>query len=183
MIPPVMVPAPGFPEVKAIIASYVEAMRRSPPPRLVLLSSVGSEQSSRLGNITTTHLMEQALADLPFPTAFVRAAAFIDNYAHGLAHVEATGVFHSLMQPTDRPFPMIATPDVGREVARLLTDDGWSGRKVVELGTPVSPDDLARRDERGARPARRGRGRSREQWAATLEQQGLPRGRTGLWRR
>ena len=71
MMPPIMVPSPGYPEAKAVIASFGKALRQSPPPRLALLSSVGSEKSSGLGNITTTHLMEQALGDLPFPTAFV----------------------------------------------------------------------------------------------------------------
>ena len=73
MLPPLLAPAPGFPEAKAIIASFREALRQVPPPRLVVLSSIGSQQSSGLGLITTTHLMEEALKDLPFPTAFVRA--------------------------------------------------------------------------------------------------------------
>lgn len=40
MLPPVMAPAPDFPEAKAIIASFREALRQAPPPRLVVLSSV-----------------------------------------------------------------------------------------------------------------------------------------------
>ena len=44
MMPPMMAPAPGFPEAKAVIASFREALRQAPPPRLVLLSSIGSEQ-------------------------------------------------------------------------------------------------------------------------------------------
>ena len=76
MMPPILAPSPGFPEARAVIASFQEALRRTPPPRLVLLSSIGSEQTSGLGLITTTHLMEEALGDLPFPTAFIRAGAF-----------------------------------------------------------------------------------------------------------
>jgi NAD(P)H dehydrogenase (quinone) len=54
------------------------------PPRLVVLSSVGSQQSGGLGTITSTHLLEEALGDLPFPTAIVRAGSFLENYTRGL---------------------------------------------------------------------------------------------------
>ena len=79
MIPPTMAPAPGYPEAKAVIAAYRQALGRTPPPRLVLLSSIGAQQSSGLGLITATHLMEEALGDLPFPTAFIRAGSFFEN--------------------------------------------------------------------------------------------------------
>lgn len=52
MIPPMLAPSPGFPEAEIVLAAYSEALQKVPPPRLVLLSSVGSEQSSGLGNIT-----------------------------------------------------------------------------------------------------------------------------------
>jgi NAD(P)H dehydrogenase (quinone) len=38
---------------------------------------------------------------------------------------------------------MIAAEDISGEAARLLVE-GWSGRKIVELGSPVSPDDVDR---------------------------------------
>ena len=45
LMPPTL-PTPGYPEAKATVASYAEALRRSPPPRLVVLSSFGSEKTS-----------------------------------------------------------------------------------------------------------------------------------------
>ena len=180
MMPPVLVPSPGYPEAKAVLASFLEALRRTPPPRLVLLSSIGSEQSSGLGNITTTHLMEEALGDLPFPTAFVRAGSFFENYVGGLGAAAATGVYYSFFQPLDRAFPMIATADIGVEVARLLVG-GWDGRKIVELGSPVSADDLARAmGEVIGRPVQ-AQTIPRDRWAATLEGFGMPPGSTALY--
>jgi hypothetical protein len=38
---------------------------------------------------------------------------------------------------------MVATEDIGSEVARLLVG-GWIGKKSIELGDRISPDDLAR---------------------------------------
>jgi uncharacterized protein YbjT (DUF2867 family) len=173
MLPPFFAPAPGFPEAKAIIASFRQALRQTPPPRLVVLSSVGSQQRSGLGHITVTHLLEEALGDLPFPTAFVRAGSFLENYTRALEIAAATGWFDSLWTPTDRAVPMVATADIGAEVARLLVG-GWSGKKIVELGSRSSPDDLARAmSEVLGRPVR-ARAVPREQWSASLAAQGLP---------
>ena len=101
--------SPGFPEATALDASMTEALRRSPPPRLVVLSSVGPEQASGLGNITQTHLLEQALADVAFPIAIVRAGALLENYLASLGRAAETGVFDSFLQPVDRAFPRVAT--------------------------------------------------------------------------
>lgn len=175
MLPPFFAPAPGFPEAKSIIASFREALRQAPPPRLVALSSVGSQQSSGLGMITATHLLEEGLGDLPVPTAFVRPGSFLENYTRALQAAASTGRFDSFLQPTDRTFPMVATEDIGHEVARLLIG-GWSGTKIVELGSPVSPDDLARAmGEVLGRPVQ-ARAIPRAQWEASLEAQGMPPG-------
>lgn len=181
MIPPTLTPSPGFAEAKATIASYREALRQAPPPRLVLLSSIGSEQKSGVGLITSTHLMEQALADLPFPTALVRAGSFMENYAYGLKQAEATGFFDVFLNPTARKVPMIATQDIGAEVARLLIA-GWSGKKIVEIGTPISADDLARALSQVLGRTVQARSIPREQWAATMAYQGVPAGASGPYK-
>ena len=180
MMPPILIPSPGYPEAKAVVASFGEALRQSPPPRLVLLSSVGSEQSHGLGNITSTHLMEEALGDLPFPTAVVRAGGFLENYVGALQSAAATGVYYSFFGPPDRAFPMIATADIGKEVAQLLID-GWKGKKIVELGSLVSADDMAHAVGAALGQSVTAQTIPREQWAATLEGFGLPPGRTGLY--
>ena len=77
MLPPLLAPAPGFPETKAITASFREALRQAPPLRLVVLSSIGSQQSSGVGLITATHLLEEALHDLSIPIALIRAGSFM----------------------------------------------------------------------------------------------------------
>ncbi len=180
MMPPIMVPSPDFTEAKAVIASFRAALETSPPPRLVLLSSFGSEQSSGLGNITATHLMEEALGSFPFPTAFVRGGSFLENYLGGLGGAAAAGVYYTFFQPVDRAFPMIATADIGAEVARLLIT-GWEGKKIVEIGSPVSANELAEAMGQALGQPVTAQAIPREQWAATLEAFGLPPGRTGLY--
>lgn len=177
MMPPILTPKPGFPEAKAVIASFREALRQTPPPRLVLLSSIGSEQTSGLGLITSTHLMEDALDNQPFPVAIVRAGGFFENYAGALESSAASGVFYSLYQPVDRTAPMIATADIGKEVARLLTTT-WTGKRIIELGSPTSPNDLAHAMSEAAGKPVKAQAVPRDRWAAALEAF-MPPGTTG----
>ncbi len=180
MLPPLFVPSPDFAEAKAVIASFREALRRTLPPRLVVLSSVGSQQNTELGNITSTHLLEEALSDLPFPTAFLRPGSFLENYLPSLKAAASTGRFETYFTPTNRPIPMAATEDIGREVARLLTS-GWNGRKILEVGTRFSSDDIARAmGEVLGRPVE-AHFIPRDQWSASLVARGMPEGRTNLF--
>lgn len=135
-------PTQGYPEAQSTVNSYRDALCKAPPPRLVVLSSFGSEQPHGLGNITSTYLLEQALKDVAFPTAFVRAGSFIENYAYGLMQAESSGSFGIFLSPTDRGVPMVASIDIGNEVASLLTTD-WTGKRTIELGSRITPDDLA----------------------------------------
>ena len=175
MVPPNPTPAPGYPDTKAIVAAYVEALRRMPTPKLVVLSSVGSEQTSGLGLITGTHLLEQALANVPCPTAFIRAGSFLENYTPGLDTAASTGVFYSFYQPLDRTVPMIATADIGAEVAKLLTSD-WTGRRVIELGSPLSPIGVAQAMGKVLGRTVEAQVIPRERWGATFESFGMPPG-------
>ena len=161
-----------FPEAKALIAGIVGALRRNPPPRVAVLSSVGSEQPSGLGNITQTHMLEEALADLTTAIAVVRAGALMENNVPAMAFAGPTGWFDSLLQPVDKSVPMVATADVGAEVARLLVE-GWKGRLVVEMGSYVSPQEVAA--GMGAALGRdiQARAVPRDQWGARLEKFGL----------
>jgi hypothetical protein len=184
MLPPFFTPAPGFPEAKAIIASFHEALRQAPPTRLVvLLSSIGSQQTSGLGMITATCLSGR----------LCRAGSFLENYTSGLKSAASTGWFDTYLTPTNRAVPMVATEDIGKEIAHLLIVDFMQDRKgaprgkkgvggdkkVVELGSPISPDSLARAmSEVLGRPVR-ARSIPREQWTASLEAQGLPPGFIG----
>lgn len=180
MMPPVNPPSPGYPEAKATVASLRQALHEATPPRLVLLSSIGSEKPHGLGNITGTHLMEAALGDLPCPTAFVRAGSFLENYTFALHTAAQSGVFDTFFTPTDRKVPMIATADIGQEVARLLVSH-FSGRKIVELGTRYSPDDLARAlAEVLGRPVQ-ARAIPREHWAGALTAMGMQPGTTAAF--
>ncbi len=173
MLPPTMTPSPDFAEAKALLGSYKQALEQAPPPRLVLLSSIGSEQTSGLGLITSAWLMEQELGRLPVPTAFIRAGSFFENYVPLLGPVADGGVLPSFFSPLDRAIPMIATADIGELVAELLTSE-WTGRRSIELGTEQSPNYVAAAmAEVLGRPVQ-AQAVPRDRWESTLLSFGFP---------
>jgi uncharacterized protein YbjT (DUF2867 family) len=178
MLPAIWAPSPDFTEAKGVIANYLEALTRAAAPRVVALSSMGANRTSGLGMITALALLEQGLRDLASPIAFVRAGGFFENFLYGL-QVAQGGVLPVYYSPTSRKSTMVATDDIGAEVAALLTGPAWSGRRVVELGSMVSADDVAaqlgevmQRDVKAHAVPRAG-------WPAAFEQFGVPKGKTG----
>jgi uncharacterized protein YbjT (DUF2867 family) len=178
MLPAVWAPSPDFREAKSVIANYVEALDRTVPPRVVVLSSMGANRTSGLGMITALSLLEEGLRHLTLPIAYVRAGGFFENFLYGL-HVAQDGTLPVYYNPTSRKSTMVATDDIGAEVATLLTGPAWSGHRVVELGSMVSADEVAaqlgevlQRDVKAFAIPRAG-------WAAAFEQFGIPKGHTG----
>ena len=178
MLPPVWAPSPDYIEAKGVIASYVEALTNAAPPRVVALSSMGANRTSNHGVIAALTLLEQGFRDLIMPTAFVRAGGFFENFLYGL-QVAQGGTLPVFYNPTNRKSTMVATNDIGAEVATLLTGPTWSGQRVVELGSMVSADEVAAQlgevmslDVKAFAVPRAG-------WGQTLEQFGIPKGHSG----
>ena len=178
MLPAVWAPSPDFEEARGVITNYVEALGKASPPRAVALSSMGANRTSGLGMITALSLLEQGFASLASPVAFVRAGGFLENFLFGL-HVAQGGTLPVYYNPTDRKSTMVATNDIGAEVATLLTGPSWSGHRVIELGSMVSADEVAAQlgdvlklDVKAFAVPRAG-------WPAAFEQFGIPKGQTG----
>jgi uncharacterized protein YbjT (DUF2867 family) len=142
LIPPNFDPTPGFPEIRTIIAALTTAIMAARPPKIVCLSTIGA-QATQPNLLNQLGLVEQALAALPMPVCFLRAAWFMENATGDVAPARE-GVVPSYLQPLDKPVPMVATADIGRLAAALLQED-WSGRRIVELEGPrrVTPHEIA----------------------------------------
>jgi uncharacterized protein YbjT (DUF2867 family) len=178
MLPTVWAPSPDFKEAKGVIANYVVALTKEPPPRVVALSSMGANRTSGLGMITALSLLEQGFRNLTLPIAFVRAGGFFENFLYGLQVAQA-GTLPVYYDPTNRKSTMVATDDIGAEVATLLIGPAWLGHRVIELGSMVCPDDVAAQlgevlnlDVKAVAVPRAG-------WPAAFEQFGIPKGQTG----
>jgi len=177
MLPVVWTPSPDFKEAKGVIANFVKALTEVEPPRVVALSSMGAHRSQGLGMITALSLLEQGLRNLKSPMAFVRAGGFFENFLFGL-HAAQGGTLPVFYDPTNRKSTMVATNDIGAEVATLLAGPTWSGQRVIELGSMVSADEVAvqlgevlQRDVKAFAVPRAG-------WSAAFEQFGIPKGQT-----
>jgi NAD(P)H dehydrogenase (quinone) len=179
MIPPNFSPAPGFPETRKTLASFHAALAKALPKKAVYLSSIGAEQTSGLGLITSLHLLERTLGDLPIHHAFLRAGWFMENHAWDITTAQSQGRIFSNLFPLDRKFPMVATADIGKAGADVLRQE-WTGTRYIEVAGPeqYSPNDIARalsnalgrRIEAVAVP--------RERWTEFFVNQGMPEGRT-----
>ncbi len=162
-----------------MIATYVEALAKAPPPRVVALSSMGANRTSGLGMITALSLLEQGFRNLTSPVAFVRAGGFFENFLYGL-HVAQGGMLPVYYNPTNRKSTMVATNDIGAEVATLLTGPAWPGHRVIELGSMlVSADEVAEQLGEVLKREVKAFAVPRAGWAAAFEQFGVPKGRTG----
>lgn len=137
-------PEPGFPEARRVIDAVSAALVEAHPAKVVCLSTIGADAPHE-NLLTQRTLLEQALGGIGLPVTFLRPGWFMENAQWDVPSARDEGVLHSFLQPADKPFPMVATQDVGRTAAKLLRED-WSGTRIVELEGParVSPNDLAR---------------------------------------
>jgi uncharacterized protein YbjT (DUF2867 family) len=179
MIPPNFAPAPGFPETRKTLASYHAALAKALPKKAVYLSSIGAEQTSGLGLITSSHLLEQSVGNLPIPHAFLRAGWFIENHAWDVTTAKSEGRIFSNLYPLDRKFSLVATADIGRVGADVLRQE-WKGTRYIEVAGPeqYSPNDIARALSTALGRTVEAVAVPREKWTEFFVGQGMPAGRT-----
>jgi NAD(P)H dehydrogenase (quinone) len=182
MIPPNMAPDPGFPDSVARIAAIKKAIIAAKPPKAVFLSSIGSEKTSGLGLITSTHMLEHELGGTGVPSAFLRAGSFMENISYSLPAARATGLYFAFYQPLDHPYPLIATQDIGRIGGETLLQT-WRGNRVIEISGPTyySSNDVAAALGKALNRPISGVAVPRETWVDTMAQNGMPADRSGAY--
>ena len=179
MVPPNFAPAPGFPETRKTLAAYYVALAKALPKKAVYLSSIGAEQASGLGLITSSHLLEQTLGDLPIAHAFLRAGWFMENHAWDVTTAQSERKIFSNLYPLDRKFPLVATADIGKVGADVLRQE-WKGTRHIEVAGPeqYSPNDIARALSSALGRTIEAVVVPREKWTEFFVGQGMPEGRT-----
>ena len=143
LIPPMFDPRPGFPEARSVSFALKSALETARPQKVVCLSTIGA-QAVHPNLLNQLGIMEQTHGTLNTPIAFLRAAWFMENFAWDVTPARDKGMISSFLQALDKPFPMVATADIGLVAARLLRET-WSGRQIVELEGPRrrTPSDVA----------------------------------------
>jgi len=136
-------PKPGYPEAQRVIDSVVGALKAAAPGRVLCLSTIGAD-ATRDNLLSQRTMMEEAVMALKMPLTILRPGWFIENALWDVPTARESGLIYSFLQPAERPFPMVATRDVGRVAAELI-QQSHSGTRIVELEGPrrVSPNDLA----------------------------------------
>jgi uncharacterized protein YbjT (DUF2867 family) len=178
MLPSIWAPSPDFREAKGVIANYVEALTSAAAPQVVALSSMGANRTSGIGMITALSLLEQGLRSLTSPVAFVRAGGFFENFLFGLQAAQG-GTLPVFYNPANRKSTMVASDDIGAEVAALLTGPAWSGHRIIELGSMVSADEVAAQLGEVLKLDVKAFALPRAAWADAFQQFGVPKGQTG----
>jgi len=142
LVPPNFDPSPDFSEARTLAATLSSAFVAARLRRVVYLSTIGA-QATRSNLLTQHTIIEQALRKLPLAITFLRPAWFMENFTWDVAPAK-NGAIQSFLQPLDKPFPMVATSDIGRVAAELLRES-WNGHRVVELEGPhrVTPKEIA----------------------------------------
>jgi len=171
MLPPQFDPAPDFPVARRMIATLRNALATAQPERLVALSTVGAD-ASRPNLLNQLGLLEDALADLPGRTTFLRAAWFMDNAAGDLADARR-GTIRSHLQPTDRAIPMVASSDVGQCAADLLLAADAPAIVELEAVDRASPDQIAAAFARALGHDVRAEPVARDSWEAEFRAAGM----------
>ena len=179
MVPPNFAPETGFPELRKTLASYHQALAKALPKKAVYLSSIGAEQTSGLGLITGSHLLEQTLGDLPIAHAFLRAGWFMENHAWDVTTALSEGRIFSNLCPLDRKFSLVAAADIGKAGADVLRQE-WTGTRYIEVAGPeqYSPNDIARALSSVFGRTIEAVAVPREKWTEFFIGQGMPEGRT-----
>lgn len=173
LLPPAFDPAPGFPQVRAIIEALKTALVQAAPKKVVCLSTVGA-QATEENLLSQLGLVEQALSTLPMPVAFLRAGWFMENSAWDIAPARESGIIPSFLQPLTKPVPMVAVRDVGAAAAEMLQED-WTGKRIVELEGPwrITPLQMAEALSAVLGKSVRAEPVARETWEPLFRSQGM----------
>jgi len=178
MVPPYFAPAPGYPETRSIVANIRSALVAAQPKKVVYLSSVGAQHQHSLGLITQSHILEQKMRTLPFASAFIRAAWFLENYQWDVQSAQERGEIDMYLTP-DRSISMVAIRDIGELAATTLQQE-WNGNRVLELEGPAkySPAAAAAAFSRLLGHPVTGHPIPRSEWHRLFVQQGTAEDRT-----
>lgn len=125
------------------IGSILEALDGAGLERIVAQSTYGVRKGAGIGDLGTLHGLEEGLRNQPVPSAIVRAAYHMSNWAMALETARSQG-FIPTMFPEDLRLPMVAPQDVGKVMADLATADGIDpGPHFAEGPARYTPRDAA----------------------------------------
>jgi uncharacterized protein YbjT (DUF2867 family) len=136
MLPPILAAADLRGEQNRVSEAIAYGLREARVRHVVNLSSVGAEVPYGTGPIAGLHDHEERLDQLPEANILhLRPTFFMENHLHALGAIAAQGVYPGTLR-ADLALPMIATIDIAREAARLLSGIEFEDKATAELLGP-----------------------------------------------
>jgi uncharacterized protein YbjT (DUF2867 family) len=133
-----------YPAYQRDIADAIgKAVQDSGIPHVVALSSLGADQEAGLGPIVGLNYFERRLVETGTKLTALRPGFFMENLAESLEPARQQGIYASFM-PQDLAMPMIATRDIGAEVARSMMTPPASNQVIDIVGPAYSAVDAAK---------------------------------------
>ncbi|MBU8896524.1 NmrA family transcriptional regulator [Corallococcus sp. H22C18031201] len=125
-------PPPNRPDYVAwsegVAREAARAARAHGIGRAVVLSSVGAQNGSGIGPVSSLLPVEKVFqAELPHVYA-LRAGVFMENLLHDVPAIARTGSLFTMMPP-ERKFPLVTVADIAAKAAELLQDSAWTGHR------------------------------------------------------
>jgi len=143
LIPPPPMSSTGIvARAERMAGVFAQAISGSHLRHVVFLSSVAAHLPEGTGVIVCLNRAEKILRGSKTPFTFLRPGYYVENW--GAVLEAAKGGQLPTFLPPDLKFPQVATHDVGRVAAELISEHPKAHR-AVELAGPVdvSPNDVA----------------------------------------
>jgi uncharacterized protein YbjT (DUF2867 family) len=133
MIPPTM-EKPSFRAFQDQVSdSYAAVITKSRVPYVVTLSSIGADQSEKVGPVVGLHNLEQKMNRIPgLSVLHLRPAGFMENLFMSVEPLKSMGMLPGPV-PGEVPLPMIASKDIGNYAAERLHARDFRGSSTQEL--------------------------------------------------
>ncbi|HSL24190.1 MAG TPA: NAD(P)H-binding protein [Vicinamibacterales bacterium] len=144
LLPPDYGAADLFAAQRRVAEAVTAAVRASEVPHVVLLSSVGADLPEGTGPIKGLHYFEECLRSTGVSLTALRASYFQENAAEALLLAQSAGIFPNFGDRDDVAFPMIATRDIGDEVAKCLSRPPQASEVVDLVGPDYTQRDVAK---------------------------------------
>jgi uncharacterized protein YbjT (DUF2867 family) len=119
------------------------AIRASRVQHVVFLSAAMAVLPDGNGPAKDLHYAEQALRAAAPKLTVIRAGYFQENVLGALEHATREGIYPNFLPTADLSFPTVATRDIGRLAARLLSEPAAGSETLDLLGPSYSIRDMA----------------------------------------
>jgi uncharacterized protein YbjT (DUF2867 family) len=143
LIPPDWGAADVFAGQRRIADAVAAGVLASGIPHVVMLSSVGADLPAGTGPIKGLHYFEERVRETGTTLTALRASYFQENAGSALVPARSAAIFPNFGDRDDVAFPMVATRDIGEEVARCLLNPPGASEVVDLVGPSFSARDVA----------------------------------------